>query len=442
MRRPASLRSRLSWSATAVVGVWVLLLALGANLLLGSALADQADGVLRARAQATASTITVAADGTVTVAEAADDRALDVGTWIVAGDGSIVESPPGTSDRLDDRAVALAGRGSTAVDVEVGVADAVRLLAEPVSSAGRQVATVVTSTSLAPYRSLQRIALWGSAVAALLLLVIVHLVLRANVTRALRPVQAMSGRAAAWSADDVDRRFGSDPRPAELADLARTLDGVLDRISAVLRDEQRLSGELSHELRTPVARIRAEAELLADRPRDTAETHRAARAIADSATEVEEVLTTLMTAARGGRRIAPGRAPVAPVLDALADAAAVEVRVHADPALVAGVDAAVLRRLLQPVVDNAVRHAAGRVDLHAAAAGAGVVVRVTDDGPGIASGDVDRVFAPGWRADTADGHDGAGLGLALTRRLVEAAGGTARALPGPGGRVEVTLPPG
>jgi signal transduction histidine kinase len=102
----------------------------------------------------------------------------------------------------------------------------------------------------------------------------------------------------------------------------------------------------------------------------------------------------------------------------------------------------VLRRLMQPVVDNAVRYAARRVDLRATTADAGVVVQVTDDGPGIAPGDVDRVFAPGWRADPADGHDGAGLGLALTRRLLEATGGTARALVGPGGRIEMTLPAG
>ncbi len=439
MSRPWSLRSRLSWSATAVVGVWLLLLAVGANVLLGAALADQADGVLRARAQATAATVAVAADGAVTVAEGGDDRALDVGTWVLAGDGSIVESPPGTTAALDRQAVALAGRGSTGTDV--GVADPVRLLAEPVLAGGAQVATVVTSTSLAPYRQLARIALSGTAVAALLLLVIVHLVLRANVGRALRPVQQMSGQAARWSADDVDRRFGPDPRPAELADLAHTLDGVLDRISAVLRHEQRLSAELSHELRTPVARIRAEAELLADRPRDTTEARRAARTIADSASEVEEVLTTLMTAARGGRRLAPGRADLAPVLAALAARTEVPVHVHASGDVV-GVDAAVLRRLLQPVVDNAVRHAAGRVDLRATRTADGLVVGVEDDGPGIAAADVDRVFDPGWRADPDDGHDGAGLGLALTRRLAEAAGGSVRARPGPGGRVEVTLPGG
>jgi hypothetical protein len=57
-----SLRSRLSWSASAVVAVWVLLLAVGANVLLGSALAGQADSVLQARAEATATTLAVTGD--------------------------------------------------------------------------------------------------------------------------------------------------------------------------------------------------------------------------------------------------------------------------------------------------------------------------------------------------------------------------------------------
>lgn len=66
----------------------------------------------------------------------------------------------------------------------------------------------------------------------------------------------MSAQAGRWSADQVERRFGSQRRPAELAELAGTLGGMLDRISAVLRHERQLSAELSHELRTPRAGFR------------------------------------------------------------------------------------------------------------------------------------------------------------------------------------------
>jgi signal transduction histidine kinase len=66
---------------------------------------------------------------------------------------------------------------------------------------------------------------------------------------------------------DIGRRFGPEPRPGELGELARRFDGLLDRLAASLRHEPRLSAELSHELRTPLARIVAEVELLQRRER-------------------------------------------------------------------------------------------------------------------------------------------------------------------------------
>jgi signal transduction histidine kinase len=440
-----SLRDRLSRSASAVVAVWLVLLAVGANVLLGYALSGQADSVLQARAEATAITLHVAPSGVVTVDEGRDDQALDVGTWIIARDGTLVEGPPGSSPALDRAALALAGRGRTSM--EIGGDEPLRLFALPVTERGAQVATVVTSTSLAPYRQLERLALWGSAAVALLLLVIVHLVLRANVGRALRPVQQMSEQAARWSADDVDRRFDREPRPTELAELATTLDGVLDRLSAVLRHEQRLTAELSHELRTPLARMRAEVELARDRrPSDPAVAAGLA-AIDAAARDMQKIIETLLEAARAGRRTAPGRCRPAPaVAELLAPAGSppgVQVSADIDPDLTVGVDAAVLQRLLAPVLDNALRYAHSSVTVHAERASDGVLLVVEDDGPGVAAEDAERVFQPGWRADTDDGHPGGGLGLALTARLVSAAGGSISCRPGQsGGRFEVTLPPG
>jgi signal transduction histidine kinase len=443
--RGRSLRSRLAWSASAVVALWVLLLAVGANLLLGSALAGQADSVLEARAEATAITLDIASTGTVTVREVGGDRALDVGTWVVAGDGTIVEGPSGSSADLDRTAVGLAGRGRQSIDVGDEVPR--RLLALPVVRAGRQVATVVTSTSLAPYRQLEHLALSGSAAVGALLLLIVHLVLRANVGRALRPVQEMSQQVGRWSADDVDRRFGHRSRPAELADLAATLDGVLDRLSAVLRHEQRLTDELSHELRTPLARLRAEVDLASDRPPGDPAVTAGLRAVDAAAEDMQQIIETLLQAGRAGTRAAPGRcrpaAAVATLLAGTSPPPGLRVAADVDPGLVAGVDAAVLQRLLAPVLDNAVRYARTSVHVHGRRLADGLLLTVDDDGPGVAAEDVAQVFDPGWRADPDDDHPGGGLGLALAQRLATACGGsvTCRAR-ADGGRFEVTLPPG
>src|SRR3954452_5298671 len=173
--RRASLRTRLSWSASVVVALWVVLLAVGANLLLARGLVTQADDVLRAGAEATALTVQVAPDGTVSVLEARDDRALDVGTWIVDGTGAVVERPPGSSTQLDAVAVELARVGAGTRDLEVD--EPLRLLSLPIMEDGRPVAAVVTSTSLSPYRQVERLAVVGSIGVAVLLVVIVHLVL-------------------------------------------------------------------------------------------------------------------------------------------------------------------------------------------------------------------------------------------------------------------------
>jgi signal transduction histidine kinase len=440
------LRSRLSWSASAVVALWVLVVALAANFLLGAVVARQADGVLRARAEATAATVLVAADGAVRVDDSRDDRALDVGTWILGGNGKAVERPAGSTPSLDRQAQALGGRGQQAVDI--GGVDPVRLFALPVNEGGRQVATVVTSTSLAPYRQVERLALLGTIGAAVLLLVVVHLVLRVNVTRALRPVQQMSAQAGRWSADDVDRRFGPARRPAELAELAETLDGVLDRLSAVLRHEQRLSAELSHELRTPLARLQAEIDWLGAQPRDAASVAQSQEAMDAASREMREILETLMTAARSGATTAPGRCAAAEVVIREAQQRRssrpdVELVVDVAPDLVVGVDAPVVARLLGPVLDNAVRHAARRVTVTGRVVPSGVELTVADDGPGVPPDRAARVFEPGWRGDPTDGHDGAGLGLALANRLATAAGGVLELLPGgPGASFVVRLPAG
>jgi signal transduction histidine kinase len=444
--RPGSLRNRLSWSATLVVGLWVFVVALAGNLLLAGMLARQADGVLLARAEATAATLRIAPSGVVQVVEPQSDQALDVGTWVFARDKTVVEQPTGSSSQLDQQAAGLAGSGLRAVDS--GLAAPVRLLALPVQLGGQQMATVVTTTSLAPYRQVQRITVVGTAAAAALLLLVVHLVLRVNVSRALRPVQQMSAQAARWSADDIDRRFGHTPRPAELAALAETFDGVLNRLSAVVRHEQQLSAELSHELRTPLARIQSELDWVADRPRDAAGLAEAHGAIAAATAAMSEILETLMTTARSGAGTAPGRcSPLEVVrragerLQHVRPDLGVTVDVPAD--LVAGVDASVLDRLLGPVLDNAARYAERRITVTGRRGAGEVLLSISDDGPGLLAESASRVFEPGWRGNPADGHDGAGLGLALAVRLATAARGSLTLRPeGPGATFDVRLPAG
>jgi signal transduction histidine kinase len=438
----------LSWSATLVVALWVALLTVGANELLGVALAGEADRVLRARAEAVAATVQLEPDGQVQVVDGRGDATLDAGTWIYAAGGAVVETPPGSSGEADGTAAGLAARADGVETVDVELLDRTRLLALPVREGAERIATVVTSTSLTPYDKLERLAAIGSAVLGLLLMVVVHLVLRANVRRALRPVHEMTGQAGRWSSDDVGRRFGDAPRPVELDELARTLDGVLDRLGAVLRHERQLSDELSHELRTPLARVQAEVDLLRGHDRDRAERERALAAVDEATGAMRDIVETLMAAARSASTQAPGRCVPAAVLGPLLGRAAaarpgLRTSCGVPDGLVAGVDAAVLERILAPVVENAVRFAVSEVRLEGTAVAGTVSIAVLDDGPGVPSEHTEHVFAPGWRAEPDDGHDGAGLGLALARRLATAAGGGIAVVPGSaGGRFVVDLPAG
>jgi signal transduction histidine kinase len=110
---------------------------------------------------------------------------------------------------------------------------------------------------------------------------------------------------------------------------------------------------------------------------------------------------------------------------------------------VVGVDAPVLERLLGPLLDNAGRHAEHRVTISGRGEAGEVVLTIADDGPGLPTEGASRVFEPGWRGDPADGHDGAGLGLALALRLATAARGALTARPdGPGATFDVRLPAG
>ena len=433
-----SLRNRVALTALVVLTAWVLVLTVVINALVSSRLQAEADGVLRARAQAAASTVDVSAGGQVSIRDTRDDAALDVGTWIFEG-GQVLERS-GTSRRLDEMAAQLTGRGQ--LFRELTDSD-VRWYAEPIMYGDRQVATVVASLSLAPYRTTQEAALAGTVALAALMLGGVYLALRAGVGRALRPVAQMTHQAAHWSAHDLDRRFGEDRRPVELDDLAATLDGVLNRLSSVVRHEKQLSAEISHELRTPLARILAEVELLR-RTQPPADTDAVLASVQTSVVEMSEMLETLMAAARSDSSSPPGRCDAVDVMRALIDRRTepdVVVHLHSRGVVMAGVEGNLLGRALSPLLDNAVRYARTAVDITVAADRGLVRIEVRDDGPGFAEEDLPHVFEPGRRSSRPDAHEGAGLGLALARRLVRSADGSVQATNGARGAVlAVTVP--
>lgn len=435
---PASLRGRLSLVAVLVTAVFLGLLTVGVQLLLDRQLLAGADDLLRSRAETASTVVAIAPDGRVRLRDPVDARAFAELTWVY--EGTVAVERPRATDPVQRAADGLAGTGARLVSVR-GQED-VRLYALPLRAGGRQVGTVVSSVDLAPYDRVGDLALVATSALAVLVLGGAYLLTRVVVARALDPVAQMTEQAAQWSASDLERRFGAGRRPAELAALAATLDGLLERLAAVLRHEQQLSAELSHELRTPLSAVVAEVDLLTSRPRGPQELAAAHEAIAAAAERMRRVIESLLTAERASTAALPGRCEVLPaVCAAVASVGADDPRMRVEPGppgLWAGVDAALLERALAPVLDNALRHAASRVVVRVGADRDGPWVDVRDDGPGVDAGVADTVFAPGVRGP---GSTGSGLGLALARRLARAGDGELALEPdGPGARFVLRLP--
>jgi two-component system heavy metal sensor histidine kinase CusS len=116
----------------------------------------------------------------------------------------------------------------------------------------------------------------------------------------------------------------------------------------------------------------------------------------------------------------------------------------ADPQLNAGVPPTLLERIVSPLLDNALRYAGSHVTVVAVRQPDGIRVDVTDDGPGVPPSFAGQLFQPGRRADPADGHGGADLGLPLARRLARSAGGEVTHASGhtPGAGFVISLPAG
>jgi len=432
---PRTLRGRLSLVALTTAALLMVILTVVFNTVVRHHLRRQADDELRTRAAAVATTVDTGGPR-VRVLETVNDQLLDANVWIYAGP-RLLEQPP-SAGPLTQVAEGLARQGGrrcvTAPDHGSGP---VRLCSEPVPGA-QQSATIVTALDLSPYRSSADTLLLGSFALDAVMLACTYALTRLAVGRALRPVGTMTDQATQWSAVASEERFGSADRPAELAWLGTSLDALLDRIRAVLRHERQLTGELSHELRTPLSRIVAELDWYRSRPRTAAETTAVHETIAEAAESMRTICDTLLTSAReDATTAAPGTAPVLPTLHRLAERADapdhVTVTVDAavgtdgvggtDGRLEAGVQDALLERIVSPLLANALRYAESSVTLHADRDGGGVRICVTDDGPGVPPAFAGQLFQPGRRADPDDGHGGAGLGLPLARRLARSAGG-------------------
>ena len=268
------------------------------------------------------------------------------------------------------------------------------------------------------------------------------------VRRSLQSVDAIRSRVAEISTSDLAERVPVPTSRDEISALAVTMNEMLARLEAGHRAQQQFLSDASHELRSPLATIISGLEVAEAHP-ELLDAELAIDTLLPEAHRMRVLIEDLLLLARADERNLMVRKEKVP-LDELAKLEAARVRrdgctIHTaiSAARLIG-DRAAVSRVVRNLVDNAVRHAKSRVDIHVGSQDSSVVLTVSDDGGGIAPADRARVFERFVRLDSdrARSGGGTGLGLAIVAEVVAAHGGTVSIDDRPGGGtcVIVTLP--
>jgi len=253
--------------------------------------------------------------------------------------------------------------------------------------------------------------------------------------RITRRLELLQDGLVAWERGDLTARARVDGQD-ELAEVAATFNRAAERVEALVAQERRMLASASHELRSPLARIRMAIALLQDA--DTADP----QVLDDVTRDIEEldgVVEDLLLAGRlASRHGANGHQDLDLLGLAAEEAARLGLEARGEPTPVHG-HARSWRRLVRNLVENAHRYGAG-VEVHVTP----TALVVQDRGPGVPPGDEERIFEPFYRpADHREGADGGvGLGLFLVRQIAEHHGASVdyQRREGGGSRFVVTLP--
>jgi len=272
--------------------------------------------------------------------------------------------------------------------------------------------------------------------------------------QALRPVARSIATARRLNPADLSARLPLAGSGDELDQLAGTINDLLDRLAAYHDQAARFTADASHELRGPLAAMRAGVEVALQRPRTAAEYRDVLGALGEQCDRLTTLVNGLLLLARADagqvelRRepvdLAALVAEVAELFGPLAEERGVTLTAEAPRPLPATGDPSRLRQLLTNLVDNAIEFTGpgGAVTLRGRREGDRLALEVADTGVGIPADRLPHVFDRFYQADPARSTGGGGLGLSLCRWIAEAHGGAIRAAsePGRGSTFTVDLP--
>lgn len=251
------------------------------------------------------------------------------------------------------------------------------------------------------------------------------------VVRALtRRLEALKQGVARFGAGALDHRVEVTGRD-EVAAVAAAFNDTAGRVEALVRSHKSLLANASHELRSPLARLKMAVSMLPDAP--PAQRDRLQREIATNIAELDALVDEVLLASRLDAHPSLARDPVDLLALAAEEAARVDAAVEG-PAVTVGGDERLLRRALRNLLENARRYGGGDVRVRLDRAPAGVELRVLDRGPGVPEAFRERIFEAFFRLPGhAEKAGGVGLGLSLVRQIAQRHGGSVRCEPREGG---------
>lgn len=356
--------------------------------------------------------------------------------------------PDGSARRASEEAVDALGSTPLPVDGDPRV---VRVDGEPMLVVAEDVEgdqTLVLAVSMEDDAETLATVATLLAVAVPALLALVALTTWLVTGRALRPVTRIREEVDGITAERLDRRVPVPDTGDEVASLASTMNGMLDRLDAAATAQRRFVSDASHELRSPLATIRQHAELAQAHPEVTT-IGELAEVVSEEGLRLQGIVESLLLLARLDEGVT-GHSEAVDLDDiALSEARrlrAADLDVDGSGIGAARVrgDARLLAQLVRNLADNAARHSRGRVALGVAETRGRVVLTVEDDGTGVPAAERERIFERFVRLDEARSRDagGSGLGLAIARSIAAAAHGsvTVDESRWGGARFVVTLP--
>ena len=453
--RPLPVRVRVAAGFAAAMAL--VLIATGVFLYasLGRDLAHALDDDLRLRAQDLS---TVAGDGRRPLASEPGARLIERGesfAQLLSVDGQVLDASPGVQhgSLLSARQRAAALQRNRFYDLAQipGLDEGVRLLATPIRRHGARVILVVGATAenrLEALRSLRTELLIVGPMALILATGLGYLLAGAG----LRAVEAMRTRAARVSADAPGERLPVPATGDELQRLGETLNEMLARLEATIEREREFVADAGHELRTPLALMRAELDYAlhyADTEQELRSAIRTASDETDRLVALAGALLLIASSDRGQLALRLEPTDVGELIDSVRQRFAWRAEELGRPLTAPPPEAPItlqadrlrLEQALGNLVDNALRHGSGTVQITTERAGDDIELHVSDEGPGFAPELLPRAFERFSRGDPQRAGGGSGLGLAIVRTIAEAHGGTASAVEtdGAGARLSLRL---